>query len=192
MNIKLSLLTLVTVLLCTSVFSQNNPKSQRQETNKSTEIVPIDKTTNKIQYREVVKVQGTQEELFNRAIEWINTEYKNPVAVTRVRNPHTGIIDIIHRIEVKKEVDKFEKTVGVIDYFLKLELKENRYRYTINDFILRGVSRYPIENWLDTSARDYSPDMADYLKQVDEFCKGLISRLKEGMQPQVVPVEEEW
>ena len=47
--------------------------------------MPVDPDTKLITYKEVVTVTGTPAELFNRAIEWINKQYKNPADATKVR-----------------------------------------------------------------------------------------------------------
>ena len=40
--------------------------------------MPIDEETKKICYTQVVEVKGTMNELYRRAIEWFNKQYKNP------------------------------------------------------------------------------------------------------------------
>jgi hypothetical protein len=63
--------------------------------------VPIDEETGLITYQEVVEEEGTKQEYFNRAIGWINSYYKNPVDVTKTRDPQSGIIKGIHRFKIK-------------------------------------------------------------------------------------------
>lgn len=179
-KIKFSVV-LITLFSFSNVFSQETPSK-----------MPIDENTGKITYKEVVQEEGSRNELFNRAIEWINKEYKNPVAVTRVRNPATGTIDIVHRIDLTFDNKGVAESAGYVEYFFKIELKEGRYRYIVTDFTKREVSRMPIEKWLDTSATDYSPQMANYLNQIDKFTKELTNSLKEGMKPAVKKVIEDW
>lgn len=154
--------------------------------------MPVDADTKLITYKEVVTVPGTPAELFNRAIEWVNKQYKNPADATKVRNPATGIIDIIHRIELVKDDKGLSRPAGIIDYSLKIELKEGRYRYTITSFNLKDASRQPIERWMDKKDKAYIPEWDDYLKQVNEFTLKLIESLKAGMQPPVVKKADEW
>ena len=96
--------------------------------------LPVDPDTKLITYKEVVTVAGTPAELYNRAIEWINKQYKNPADATKVRDQASGIIEIIHRIEINR-IDKGATImVGRVDYSMKLEMKEGRFRYTITRF----------------------------------------------------------
>ncbi len=154
--------------------------------------LPVDPDTKLVTYREVVTVTGTQEELFNRGIEWVNKEYKNPFDATKVRNPATGIIEIIHRFELATEEKGNKRTGGVIDYSMKIELKDGRYRYTINNFNLKDASRHPIEKWLDKTDKAYDPIYEYYLQQVDDFAQKLIISLKAGMLPPAPKKADEW
>lgn len=154
--------------------------------------VPIDPDTKLITYKEVVQVEGTKTDLFNRAIEWINKTYKNPADVTRVRNPETGLIELIHRIELNYDEKGVNRSAGIVDYQMRIELKEGRYRYTINNFNLKQVSRLPIEKWLDKKDPGYKPAYEDYLKQVDSQVKVLVDSLKKGMEPPAPVKKDEW
>jgi len=154
--------------------------------------LPIDPDTKLITYKEVVTETGTKAEFFNRAIEWINKQYKNPADATKVRNPETGLIDIIHRIELTYEEKGLTRPAGTVDYSFKIELKEGRYRYTITNFTYRQASRVPLEKWMDKKDKAYSPAWDDYLKQVDEFTRKLIESLKLGMKPPPEKKPDEW
>lgn len=157
-----------------------------------TSSIPVDPDTKLITYKEVVAEKGTKAEFFNRAIEWINKQYKNPAEATKVRNPQSGIIEIIHRIELTFEEKGLTRPGGIVDYSFKLELKDGRYRYTINNFTLRQASRFPIEKWMDKNDKAYSPSCGDYLEQVDKFTRQLIESLKLGMKPPAEKKPDEW
>jgi hypothetical protein len=154
--------------------------------------VPVDPDTKLITYKEVVTVPGNPGELFNRAIEWINKQYKNPADATKVRNPQTGLIEIIHRIELTKDDNGVMRPAGIVDYSMKLEMKEGRYRYTITNFNYKDVSRKPIEYWMDKKDKAYTPVWDNYLKQVDDATRKLIESLKTGMQPPTPKKPDEW
>lgn len=153
---------------------------------------PIDKDTGLITYQEVVQQPGTADELYVRCIEWINTWYKNPADVCKVRNRESAVIEIHHRFEILNEKDDARLIAGIVNYTLKLEFKPGRYRYSVSDMNLKQASRFPIERWLDKSDSMYTPLWDDYLKQVDTQVKELIESLKAGMQPPVVKQEEKW
>jgi len=150
-----------------------------QETNS---IVPIDEDTKKITYQEVVNAKGTADDLYVRGIAWINSYYKNPTDVTKVRNREDALIQGIARFQVTY-VDEEEKTRpgGLISYEIKLEFKEGRYRYTITNYNYKQVSRFAVEKWLNKDAPAYNPQWEEYIKQVDTYTKSLIADLNEGM-----------
>ncbi|MBK7212328.1 MAG: DUF4468 domain-containing protein [Bacteroidales bacterium] len=154
--------------------------------------LPIDEDTKLITYKEVVQQAGTKLDLFNRAVEWINKNYKNPADVTKVRNPETGLIELIHRIELSYDEKGVSRSAGIVDYTLRLELKEGRYRYTFTNFNLKQASRVPIEKWLDKSDKAYIPAWDNYLAQVDAYTKTLIESLKKGMEPPAVKKSDDW
>jgi hypothetical protein len=173
--------------ICIFLLSFATVKAQNAEI-----VLPIDPDTRLITYKEVVNVPGTPAELFNRAIESINKLYKNPADATKVRNPATGLIEIIHRFEITKEDKGVTLIAGIIDYSMKIELKDGRYRYTITNFCIRDASRQPIEKWLDKTDKLYQPIWESYLKQVDDAARKLIEGLKAGMLPPVPKKVDEW
>ncbi len=154
--------------------------------------MPVDPDTKLITYKEVVTDTGTPAELFNRAIEWINKEYKNPVDATKVRDQASGLIEIIHRIEITRTDQGATLLAGRVDYSMKLEMKEGRYRYTITNFILRDKSRQPLEQFMDKKSQSYTPAWDDYLKQVDDFTRKMIASLKQGMQAPAAKKPDQW
>lgn len=158
----------------------------------STSIVPIDSETNKITYKEVVESNGSADDLYIRAIAWINTFYPNPTDVTKVRNREDGVIEGLARFKITY-VDEEARTrdAGLISYQIKLEFKEGRYRYTITEFNYKQTSRFPVEKWLDKNAPAYNPQWDDYILQVDTYIKSLIDSLKEGMVERI-KIEDDW
>jgi len=161
--------------------------------NSFAQVVPVDEATGKIMYRDVVEEEGTKQEFFNRAIEWINSYYTNPVDVTKTRNPESGEIEGLHRFKITNKMeDGTEVDAGVVQYEFLLEFKEGRYRYTLSDFVLRQASKIPIEKWLDRKDPLYDVRYADYLKQVDKFADDWIESLKEGMKPAPAEKEDDW
>jgi hypothetical protein len=158
----------------------------------NTSICPVDTDTKLITYKEVVEVPGKTGELFNRSIEWVNTQYKNPSEATKVRNPATGLVEIIHRIELTREEKGIVRPAGIVDYSMKIEMKDGRYRYTITNFNYKDLSRKPIEFWMDKKDKAYTPEWDNYLKQVDDFTRKLIESLKKGMLPPAPKKVDEW
>ena len=154
--------------------------------------MPVDPETKKITYKEVVTVAGTPAELFNRAIEWTNKQYKNPVDATKVRDQASGVIEIIHRIELKRKEQGATLTAGIVDYSMKLEMKDGRFRYTITNFNVKDISRQPLEHYMDKLDQSYIPAWDDYLKQVDDYTRKMIESLKLGMQAPAPKKPDTW
>jgi hypothetical protein len=171
------------------VFTMIAAGSRAQEV---TPKMPVDEETKLITYKEVVTVEGTKRELFNRAIEWIGKNYKNPADVTKVREPETGLIELVHRIELSFDDQGVTRAGGIVDYTLRIELKDGRYRYTFTNFNLKQVSRVPIEKWLDKTDKAYSPNWEHYLFQVDKATQEIIESLKKGMMPPVKKKVDQW
>lgn len=173
-------LLLLTFLLPFISYSQN------------AESFPLDENTKLITYREVVQLNGTQDELYIRGIDWINSYYKNPADVCRIRNRESGVIEVLHRIEIVNTKDGGKVPAGTVNYELKLEFKPGRYRYTITDLLLKQSSRFPVERWLNKDDPQYIPEWDDYMQQVDARVKEIIESIKKGMEPENVKEEEKW
>jgi len=156
-------------------------------------VMPVNPETKLITYQEVLTVDGLKKELFNRAIEWINVNYKNPAEVTKVRNPESGLIEIFHRFDLDR-TDNNGNIVdaGIVVYTLRLDLKDGRYRYKITDMSLKQSSRFPVERWLDKTDKAYNPNYDLYIAQLDKQVKELIESLKKGMQPGIQKKEDVW
>ncbi len=158
------------------------------------QIVPIDEKTKLVSFQEVVYQDGGQKELFNRSIRWLNSYYKNPVAVTRERDAESGVI--IGKHEFKLDLVGSDATAnrsqGVVLYSFKIMFKDGRYRYTMTDIVLKRKSRFPIENFLNDEDPEIKEKYHNYLKQINAFAKEWSESLKQGMKPEEEIQEEEW
>jgi hypothetical protein len=156
--------------------------------------IPVDETTGLITYKEVVEEQGTKDELYNRGASWLHTFYVNPWEVAKVRDQSTGLIKIQHQFRLDEYDDKGNKLVGkTILYSARIEFKDGRYRYVIDNFVLKEMSRYPVEKWLDKKAPDYNPKWDVYLGQIDAYVRDeLVKSLKENMKPPKEVKEDVW
>lgn len=155
-------------------------------------VFPIDAETGLVTYTGVVQQNGTQDELYIRGITWLNSHYKNPADVCRVRNRESGVIELLHRIEINNQEGDVKLQAGIVNYELKIEFKPGRYRYTVTNLTLRQASRFPVERWLNKEDPMYSPLWENYIVQVDAKVKEVIASLIEGMKPEVVKPEEKW
>jgi hypothetical protein len=156
--------------------------------------LPLDPDTQTIIYQEVVEEEGSKEELFNRGSTWLRIFYANPVAVSKVRDMASGLIRGQHQFRVHHTDEGGNKIEGdMIMYTFKLEFKDERYRYSVYDFVVKKISRYPVEKWMNKEDPDYNPLWDQYLKQIDGFIREKwVPSLKTNMKPEVKKVEEEW
>jgi hypothetical protein len=155
--------------------------------------LPVNPETKRITYQEVVKVEGLQNELFTRAIDWINVFYKNPADATKVRNLQSGIIEISHNFDLHRIDEQGNKiAAGIVIYALRLELKDGRYRYTLTDMSLKQSSRFPVERWLDKTDKAYNPNYEAFLSQLDTQVKALTGSLKQAMLPGIPQKKDVW
>ena len=112
--------------------------------------IPIDTETNKIKFQGVVEEEGDKYELFKRSIYWLNSTYKDPVRVTSVRDKETGKIVGRHRFRIYYwDRDSIKHIGGMINYTFTVEMKDGRYRYTIDEIVLKSATNIPVEKWLD-------------------------------------------
>lgn len=171
---------IVALLFPFSLFSQNS------------DVFPVDQDSKLVTYQDVVQQTGTQDELYIRGIEWLNSYYKNPADVSRVRNRESGVIELMHRIEIENQAEGTKVGAGIVNYDLKIEFKPGRYRYTITNLTLRQASRFPVERWMNKEDQMYSPLWDNYIQQVDAKVKEIIASLKTGMEPKTEKPEEKW
>jgi hypothetical protein len=156
--------------------------------------IPLDPETRIITYQEVVQEEGIKDTLFNRGASWLHKFFSNPWEVTRVRDQATGVIKGQHQFRLYDiDATGIKTDAGMVMYNFKLEFKENRYRYTLDNFIWKQVSRYLVEKWLDKSSPDYNIKYENYLRQIDSFVRNeFIKSLKEGMKPGIKFKKDEW
>lgn len=155
--------------------------------------LPVDQDSKKIMFREVVDEAGSPAYLYDKAIEWFGYYYPNAQSVFTVQSKENGKIEGLGRMKIyyKDEASGVRRDGGLIQYQIKIELKDNRYRYTLTDFNLKGASRNPIEKWMNKSDPAYNTNWDSFLYQVDTTMQRLISTLKVKMKPTVVK-KDEW
>lgn len=184
MKSKIFSIALLLAASFTSLFAQEAPPAYN---------LPVDPDTRMIQFREVVEQPGDPAYLYNKAIEWFGFYYLNPQSVYSVQDKENGRIEGLGRMKIYYDdpAAGVRRDGGMILYQIKIELKDNKYRYTLTDFNLKGASRFPIEKWMNKSDPAYNQNWDSYLYQVDTTMQRLVTTLKEKMQPTVIK-KDEW
>ena len=154
--------------------------------------LPIDETTKLVTYKDVVNEKGTPQELYDRAMEWVKTHYKNSGEIIISADREKGVIELrpslkIHNI--MKDGTKVYK--NVVYYNFKIECRQDRYRYTITDFNEKATAAAPIEIWFDKNHVRWQPHWYSYLNEIHENTQALIISLQDGMMPKPV-VTDDW
>jgi len=148
--------------------------------------IPVDDDTKLVTYTEVIDQTGTKDELYTRAIMWFNSYYKNPQGVTKVRDKDNGKIEGRANLKVYNfDKDGNKSPAYMTSYTIKMDFKDGKYKYVITDFSIKMTSRIPMEQWLDKTSPNYTPQCDNYLIQIDDIIKDLIKKMKEGMKPKV-------
>jgi len=155
--------------------------------------IPVDSVTQLIKFQNVVEEPGDQYDLFKRCIYWLNDYYKDPVRVTSVRDRATGKIIGHHRFRIYfYDKDSIKKVGGQINYTFTIEMKDDRYRYTIDELVLKSQTNFPVEKWLDKNDPAYDPRWDAYLKQIADYVNNWGEFLEEKMKPERQKVEDTW
>ncbi|MCK9218633.1 MAG: DUF4468 domain-containing protein [Bacteroidales bacterium] len=159
----------------------------------SSTALPLDQDSQKIMYRGVIEQEGSPGYLYDKAISWFGFYYLNPQSVYSIQDKENGKIEGIGRMKIYYNEEKTGTRMdgGIILYKIKLELRNNKYRYTLTDFNLKGTSRFPIEKWLNKTDPSYNANWDSYLYQIDTTMQRLVSTLKEKMKPVIIK-KDEW
>jgi hypothetical protein len=162
-------------------------------TSAQTREIPFDPDVKKIKFQEVISETGTQDELFKRCVYWLNGYYKDPVRVTIVRDEPTGKIMGKHNIRLKNiDKDSLVTEGPTVFYEFTIEVRDDRYRYTITELLLKSASRFEIERWLDKNDPLYDTQYTAYLDQIAVFVEEWAGVLKEKMKPEPTKKVDSW
>lgn len=156
-------------------------------------ILPVDSTTNKITYSEVVAVDGNSAGvLYSKVKDWLTVSFKDS----------KNVLDLDDAINFKI-VGKWQFSVwqmgnlgkepngGHVDYTLTIMLKDNRYKYIITDFYHDRDSKTPGGYGAGGNLELETPQCGKFFmtmknwgriqEQTDTYIKQLVQSLKVHM-----------
>lgn len=115
----------------------------------SYEDIKLPEIDGKVTYQEVIEVPKTNsDELYQRAKLWFVNEFKTSEHVIELDSRTDGIIagNGITSLIIQSLGYSIET---VVDFSIKIEIKESRYRYTISNFLLTNSvnNKIPIETF---------------------------------------------
>jgi hypothetical protein len=157
--------------------------------------LPMEVNTKLVTYIEVIQVPGVSaKEMYNRGLKWFNTFYKNPTDVIRETDSIKGSIKGKARFKIYNpaEKDGFKKDAGNVEYSITVGCKEGKFRFTITELNWKQVSYYPVEKWMDTTARTYTPLYLHYLEEMDARVKEIIKNLETFMKTSPPIKKDDW
>ncbi len=164
--------------------------------NKTVEVypMPVDENTKLITYQDVIPMKAAPEELYERAYAWVQQFFQNPSKVIQTADKEKGVIVCKTNLKIHTPTKdgKSEVMAGIVNYELKIEARDGRYRYTITHFVCKnGSVSQDCEQWLDMSKAEWTPVRNEHLKEVDTYIQTLVKSLEEGMEPKA-EVKDEW
>jgi hypothetical protein len=167
---------------------------------KETPQLPIDSSTSKITYSEVVYLDSlaNKQELFSRAREWFAKAYKSSTNVIQMEDKESG--KIIGKALMQVYYKEFP--YGYINYTISIYLKDGRYKYEFTDFHHTGQGRNVpdfgiCEKMIKTTDRYMGISYQKYynycLYQMDNNIKDLIKDLKAAMTTKATnSMKDDW
>lgn len=154
--------------------------------------MPIDNNTQLITYQDVVQVDASAKDLYDRALKWAKSFYHNPSEVIRNQDPTNYVLKMRSSVRIySHQKDGTKITKNVVYYNFTLQCREGRYRYTITDFNEKATAASPIEKWMNPEDTKWDPECYVNLQEVDEQIRALIDSLIDGMLPEVQE-DDEW
>lgn len=154
---------------------------------------PMDSTTGKITYTEVVKVDSTatKDELYSRAREWFAKAYKSSTNVIQMEDKESGKIVGKALTQVFYQAMKSNYSGGYFHYTISIYIKDGRYKYEVTDFYHTGQASPHVPDYGTAESMINSKDKTMgiamqkyynyYLYQLDIDIRGLIADLKAAM-----------
>lgn len=181
-------------IICILAFSLQS-SAQKNKQPVTIPDLPIDATTGLYTYTNVEEIPGkSKSELYNQALSWANTYYKNPTDVIREKNAEEGKILIKARYKIFNEADKkgVVTAAGDVMYTLTIGAKDGKYKYEISKINWQQTSVFPIERWKDIASPSFDPTYAYYLQQTDLKIKEVIAALEKHIKAGIKDKKDDW
>lgn len=137
---------IIWVILCLFVLNYTNAQDpdlfyrdqqlKKQEDERVIASWPLDSITKQIRFSEVINVENaTAQDLYSRGKLFIAQAYKSSKSVTQLNDDAAKIVLIKPVISVL-EKSFLSNEIRYISYQLRIECKDNRYRYTVEGHAL--------------------------------------------------------
>jgi len=157
--------------------------------------LPVDSKSALITYTKVTELSNTSTgEMYQRALQWANTFYKNPTDVIRERDSVNGSILCKARFKMMNPADKngVITDAGNVMYSLKIQFKEGRYRYELSEINWKQQSYFAAERWMDKKSSAYKPVYDFYLQQTETEVQRVLQSLEKAMSTKAAAKTDDW
>lgn len=178
---KLIMAFLIASFLSVSVFSQDNGDGKYP--------VPYNKEKDKIIYEDVVKVPDTDRKtLYDRFQQWGKDQYRNYDGKIKEKKPDAEVPMIEIKSYANLDTDKARERAH---YDLKVQFKDNRFRYSLHKLHKPKGYFYGLERWIEpeTMAEEKAQKK---LKALDNAITPLIESMKDYMKNPPTKEESSW
>lgn len=142
-------------------------------------VFPVDSATKKINYSEVISVNGKKSALFAKALDWFALTFKSSNDVIQIKDLDSG------KIIGKWSIFPFDAASGYVSCNIIMLVKDDKYKYSVTDLYYQGTSQYP--GWsLEDDPGSFKVNMTKgsqrkLKRRTDEIVKNVIVTLKEAM-----------
>lgn len=154
---------------------------------------PVDEDSKLVTYTDVIQVPGVlKDSLYDVAQAWMKIFYKSPSQVIKSQSKEEGMIDIRHQFQITRKDKNQEVKAGLINYYLTLQFRDGRFKYTITKINLESTSYFGIEKWLNEEQYKKDDNVPGYLVQIDKFMMDLITSMESEVRPVAPKKEEDW
>jgi len=157
---------------------------------------PTDEETGNAKYEGVNTVSDVKaDELYNRALKWINKFYKNPTRVVTKKDSASGLIQGKARFALDG-VDKkgnVIKNVGFVSYTFQIRMRDGRYKYEITRIRFEQKSYYDVTKWYDKSQTGYNAKQFNgYIQQTLSYMDKMLDSMEEGLSTAEKVKSDDW
>jgi len=190
---RIIIISILSVLTFTNI--QNQAFAQKKgEVVYQVPKIPLDEVTKLIDYTKVVTMDGKNaNEIYEKALRWVNSYYKNPSEVLREKYIEETKFLVKGRSKYLNPADKngLEVQAGLLQYSIVFQAKDGRFKYEIKDWNIKANSYEPVEFWMNKTAPTYNIKFDYYLIQLDKLANEIEKSLIDFMnKPETVPTKD--
>jgi hypothetical protein len=145
--------------------------------------MPLDPESKLYTYQEVVEVEGvSKDDLYTRARTWFVKEYKSANAVLQMDDKEAGTLMGKGFFKVM-----FQGALRDVYHTVQIDVKDDRYRYSINAFKLKFSHVYNEKDFELLTNKDFW-GISKLIEATHQETKSMINGLKNHMQK----ADKEW